>query len=102
MNANDELQVREPRLFERPLHRCPSCGSTHLIPVVDDGAVHFLCDECARCWYVELGLVRRVDPNTCARCEHFARCVKVYAADHTRSHRPSVVSANGDDDLVAQ
>ena len=82
MSTNDEIELGEHHLFERPLQRCPSCGSTHMIPVVEDGAVHFLCDECARCWHYELGAIWRVDPNTCGNCEHFGRCAKVYAADH--------------------
>ena len=82
MSRNHEIDVPEHHLFERPLRRCPSCSSTHLVPVVEDGAVHFLCEECARCWHYELGSVWRVDPNTCAHCEHYERCSKVYAADH--------------------
>jgi hypothetical protein len=82
MNAGDDTEVREPHLFERPLRQCPSCGSAHLRPVVDGGAVHFLCDDCKRCWHVELGSVWRVDPTTCTGCKHFAECSQVYAADH--------------------
>ena len=83
MSTNDEIVRREHYLFERPLQRCPSCGSTHMIPVVEDGAVHFLCDECARCWHYELGAIwRSGHPNTCGHCEHFGRCAKVHAADH--------------------
>jgi hypothetical protein len=86
MNPNDEIEPRGHHLFERPLQRCPSCGSTAVTPLVDDGAVHFLCDECARCWHYELGSVWRVDPNMCAHCDHYERCAEVYAAD--RGSRP--------------
>lgn len=98
MNARDEPQAREPHLFDRPLQQCPSCGSARLIPVLDNGAMHFLCDDCARCWHVELGAVSRVDPNTCARCEHYQRCIQAYAADHATVPRPPDVSANEADD----
>jgi hypothetical protein len=68
-------------LFDRPLHFCPTCGSDELLPVTDRGAVHFLCDNCGRCWHVELGAVWRVNPETCAHCEHYARCSEVFAVD---------------------
>ena len=63
MNPNDQIEPHEHRLFEQPLQRCASCGSTHLTPIVDDGAVHFLCDECARCWHCELGSVWHVSED---------------------------------------
>ena len=71
-----------PHLMELPLDRCPSCTSTNLVPVADDGALHFLCDGCARCWYVQMGYVSRVNPRTCTHCDHFERCATVFALDH--------------------
>ena len=70
------------QLSDPPLDRCPSCASTRLVAVADDGALHFLCDDCARCWNVELGYVSRVNPRTCAHCAHYERCATVFAIDH--------------------
>jgi transposase-like protein len=81
MSSDHEIDAPAHHLFERPLQRCPSCSSTHLIPVVERGTVQFLCEGCARCWHYELGSVRRVDPNSCAACAHHERCGKVFAAD---------------------
>lgn len=82
MAPSNETHEQQPHLFSRPLEHCPSCHSTNLVPVVDGNTVHFLCVDCARCWNVELAFVHRVNPNTCARCEHYERCARVYAADH--------------------
>ena len=71
-------------LFQRPLDSCPECGSSQLEPVVDLDAeeVHFLCAGCDRCWHVELGYVRRVQPGACHSCPHPDRCAAVYLTDH--------------------
>jgi hypothetical protein len=45
-------------------------------------AVHFLCQECGRCWDVGLGAVSRVPPTTCLGCPARGRCVDMYALDH--------------------
>ncbi len=80
--AGKQIPTHEAHLFGAPLEACPSCGSTALEPVIDDAAVHFFCTDCARCWHVELGAVWRVDPHSCAGCDHYQKCVEVYAADH--------------------
>lgn len=75
----------EPALIGRPLDNCPGCGSWQLQPVVDIDAegVHFLCGSCSRCWHVELGYVRRVNPGDCDGCPQSALCSAVYVRDHT-------------------
>jgi hypothetical protein len=79
---DEDVKVAEAHLFARPLSRCPSCGSVRLVAVRDDDLVNFSCDDCARCWHVELAAVWRVDPKTCARCRNYERCAAAYAADH--------------------
>jgi len=72
-----------PTMIGRPLDNCPGCGSWQLSPVVDVDAatVHFLCGSCNRCWHVELGFVRRVQPETCGGCAQSERCLAAYATD---------------------
>jgi transposase-like protein len=82
MGRDDGYPVHGPHLLERPLDRCPSCASVRLVAVTDGGAVHFLCDDCGRCWNVHLGYVARVNPQTCDHCEHFERCATTFALDH--------------------
>ncbi|MDQ1379315.1 MAG: hypothetical protein QOJ71_34 [Actinomycetota bacterium] len=74
----------EPALIRRPLDHCPVCNSWQLQPIaaVLDESVHFLCGGCNRCWLVELGFVRRVQPATCDRCPQPQRCCAAYAQDH--------------------
>jgi hypothetical protein len=83
MNA-DSLEARIGHPITYPLARCPECGSARLDPVVEAGVaeVHFLCRNCARCWHVDLGFVRRVAPATCLGCPERARCERVYRAEH--------------------
>jgi transposase-like protein len=71
-------------LITHPLQHCPRCGSDRLEPVVEARVqeVHFLCQECGRCWDVGLGAVRRVPPATCFGCPARGRCVETYALDH--------------------
>jgi hypothetical protein len=71
-------------LITDPLPHCPRCGSDRLEPVVEARVqeVHFLCQECGRCWDVGLGAVRRVPPATCSGCPARGRCGDVYALDH--------------------
>ena len=71
-------------LITHPLQHCPRCGSDRLEPVVEGGVdeVHFLCQECGRCWDVGLGTVQRVPPATCFGCPERGRCLDVYALDH--------------------
>jgi transposase-like protein len=69
----------------RPLQSCPECGSERLKAVVEGGldpAVHFFCEDCARCWNVQLGSYWRVAPGTCAGCAQRERCEAAYVADH--------------------
>ena len=82
MDSESKPDAEQWHLFDRPLRFCPTCGSHEFIPVTDNGAVHFLCDHCGRCWHVELGVVWRVDPATCSHCEHYTRCSEAFAADH--------------------
>ena len=72
------------RLFDRPLAKCPACGSSGLEAVVENDTddVHFLCRGCTRCWHVELGYVHRMAPDVCHGCPHLEHCAAVYAADH--------------------
>jgi len=84
-SATRELApVIDPPLIRRPLGHCPACGSARLVPVVeaDVEEVHFFCDECGRCWHVELGYVHRVRPDTCHGCARRERCTRVFAGDH--------------------
>jgi hypothetical protein len=80
---------KRPELFDhpisRPLNQCPNCGSVRLDPVVDRTreTVHLLCRDCSRCWHVELGFVRRVDPNECFGSPERSRCEAVYASDRS-------------------
>jgi hypothetical protein len=85
MENESKPDAEQWHLFDRPLRFCPTCGSDQLIPVTDNAAVHFLCDNCGRCWHVELGVVWRVDPAACSHCEHYARCSVAFAADHPAS-----------------
>lgn len=67
------------------LARCPACHSRELEPVADGESVNFFCNECARCWHLELNRVVRIDPSTCARCEHLLACAQQYDTDHDAS-----------------
>jgi hypothetical protein len=75
--------VSEEHLLGRPLLECVACGSKRLEPVVevDTEEVHFLCQDCMRCWHVELGYVHRVAPHACHGCPHRRHCEPVYFAD---------------------
>ena len=81
MNHEHDL---EASLITHPLQHCPRCGSDRLEPVVEASVqeVHFLCQECGRCWDVALGTVTRVAPATCYGCPERGRCIVVYARDH--------------------
>jgi len=52
--------------------------------------VHFLCDDCGRCWHVEFNWVQRVDPATCPGCPARDRCTAIYLTDH---HDPAATRA---------
>jgi transposase-like protein len=72
-------------MIARPLESCPQCGSRRLTAVVESGidpAVHFFCEDCARCWNIEHGWYSRVAPRSCAGCAERERCEAAYAADH--------------------
>jgi ferredoxin len=86
MNDPDEIDLREPHVLDQPLPTCPTCGSTRLTTVLDFEDVQLFCEDCSRCWHVELNRVHRVDPNTCSHCAHFGKCAAVFAAD--RDVRP--------------
>lgn len=53
---------------------CPSCRG-ELVAVRDQGTTNFLCEDCGRCWHVEMGFVHRVDPNTCLECPRRPGCL---------------------------
>ena len=76
--------ITEASVITRPLRHCPSCGSDRLQAVVEARVqdVHFLCQECGRCWNIALGYVSRVAPPTCFGCPERGRCEVVYALDH--------------------
>jgi hypothetical protein len=76
-HAHDALHLKYP------LEHCPSCSSTRLGAVSDGETVNFLCEDCDRCWRVELGYVHRVNPNTCRGCRQRERCTPRYERDHT-------------------
>lgn len=82
MRDFEETGALEPHLFDRQLHACPECGSTRLVPVRDGADIHFFCEDCGRCWHVELGSVWRVDPAVCSGCEFLDRCAERFAQDH--------------------
>jgi hypothetical protein len=75
---------REPAIIRRPLDHCPECSNNDLEPIVDLHAeeVHFLCTSCNRCWHVELGYVRRIEPTACHGCPQSASCTAAYTRDH--------------------
>ena len=52
--------------------RCPHCVWPYLFPVRSLDDAHWLCESCGRCWSVEHGHLRRVDPVLCHGCA--ARC----------------------------
>ena len=56
------------------LDACPGCGAGMLYTVSDGQTTNFLCRICSRCWHVELGGVRRVEPATCPGCEWRGTC----------------------------
>jgi len=84
----------EPSLISRALLYCPSCGSTHLDPVVEAlmQEVHFLCSRCGRCWDVAFGGVKRVAPTHCLGCPEHERCERTHVADHVDGTGRSVSS----------
>jgi hypothetical protein len=82
--ATGRSKTRDPAIIRRPLDHCPECASRELEPVVDLHVeeVHFLCAACDRCWHVELGYVRRVQPIACHGCPQSERCAASYLRDH--------------------
>ncbi len=75
---NTEIQVQHPLRY--PLLHCPTCGSEHLEPIVENETVdvHFLCRDCKRCWHVELGHV-----HGCHRMHATAARTSTNAGRHT-------------------
>jgi hypothetical protein len=76
------VHTGQPHWLASPLQACPTCGSQRLVAVRDGNETNFVCEDCTRCWHVELGYVHRVDPHTCSRCRYAERCLAVYEADH--------------------
>ncbi len=87
MPHSGDTQAREEHPIRYPLQLCPMCGSEQLEPVVENDTleVHFLCRDCKRCWYVELGYVQRMSPDVCHGCPHLGECRPVFDEDHHRS-----------------
>jgi transposase-like protein len=77
-----EVHDRDGLHLKHPLEHCPSCRSTRLRAVSDGETVNFFCDDCERCWHVELGYVHRVNPRTCPGCAVRERCTARYERDH--------------------
>ena len=75
--------ILDPSRLARPMMNCPACQSTNLVFTVEDTtqAVHFLCDDCSRCWHVSSGYVHRFHPPECTGCAARQRCEDVYADD---------------------
>ncbi len=47
---------------------CPACLGSALAPVRTLEEAHWLCERCDRCWRVEHGVLRHVDPLACPGC----------------------------------
>ncbi len=48
---------------------CPNCASTKLLVAIDRRQQHnWYCRTCGRCWHLERGRLRRVDPEMCPGC----------------------------------
>lgn len=77
------MSVSHPpvRVTGGPLGACPECGGTSFLAVHDGTETNFLCESCARCWYVSMGWVGRVDPATCPGCPMRGRCESMMATD---------------------
>jgi hypothetical protein len=84
MQSNDHDDVLD---LIHPLHRCPACRAETLTAVTDGDVTNFVCEECGRCWHLELGWVHRVDPRTCGGCGREDRCIDVWSADHPEAVR---------------
>ena len=80
-------ETRRDHPIAYPLAQCPACGSQRLDAVVEEKAqaVHFLCQDCKRCWNLALGYVQRVTPDTCLGCPERTRCERAYAEEHTNT-----------------
>lgn len=60
---------------------CPSCGSEELLPLTDGTSRNFVCNDCAACWRVEAGRLRRVAPERCPGCAFKPMCTWAAARD---------------------
>lgn len=61
---------------------CPGCGSTEVSGIQNGLETNVFCRDCASCWHVSLGAVRRVNPATCGSgCSNYERCSIAYAKD---------------------
>jgi hypothetical protein len=47
---------------------CAACLVSPLKPVRSLDEAHWLCESCGRCWRVEHGLLKPVDPLSCRGC----------------------------------
>ena len=65
----------------KPIDTCLDCGAVELRRVFDGELMNFLCTQCMSCWHVELGLIQRIDPQTCPGCDLHLICVEYQEHD---------------------
>lgn len=65
---------------------CPDCLDRPLGQVRALDASHWLCATCGRCWRVEHGLLRSVDPLTCRGCatRRKSDCIAMWRTTYPR------------------
>jgi hypothetical protein len=66
--------------------RCPRCIWPYLHPVSSVDQAHWLCSSCGRCWHLQHGRFRPVDPITCHGCAARARhdCIMLLQQEFPR------------------
>ena len=61
---------------------CPGCGGSAMCGIRNGLDTNIFCEQCAACWHMSLGTMRRVNPATCGSgCENIGRCTIAYAKD---------------------
>ncbi len=65
---------------------CPDCLAGPLESARTLDRSHWLCPSCGECWYVEHGMLRRVDPLVCGGCaaRHKSECIARWATTFPR------------------
>jgi hypothetical protein len=58
---------------------CPRCVQPFLRPVVSVDDTRWFCPSCGKCWRVQHGRLRPVDPVTCRGCASHSRgdCIRL-------------------------